>query len=226
MYVMTLHRSSIGKKIIMAVTGLIWVGFVLLHMYGNLKVFLGPEYFNAYAEGLRTLGAPIFGHTHLLYVARLVLTVALVLHVWSAYSLTQQAHHARPSNYIVRQKVQANRASLSMRWGGVVILIFLIYHLMHLTWGLPVAPGVFVQADAYHNLVNGFHFIPATILYLLGVTALSFHLYHGVFSAFQTLGLNNQNTETSIKGAALALSLVISIGFAVVPLSVVAGIVR
>ncbi len=226
MYVMTLHRSSIGKKIIMAATGLIWVGFVLLHMYGNLKVFLGPEYFNAYAEGLRTLGAPIFGHTHLLYVARLVLTVALVLHVWSAYSLTQQAHHARPTNYIVRQKVQANRASLTMRWGGIVILIFLIYHLMHLTWGLPVAPGVFVQADAYHNLVNGFHFIPATILYLLGVIALSFHLYHGVFSAFQTLGLNNQNTETPIKGAALALSLVISIGFAVVPLSVVAGIVR
>lgn len=226
MYVMTLHRSSIGKKIIMAITGLIWVGFVLLHMYGNLKAFLGADYFNAYAEGLRTIGAPIFGHTHLLYIARLVLTAALLLHIWSAYSLTQQAHHARPTNYVVRQKVQANRASLTMRWGGVVILVFLVYHLMHLTWGLPVAPGVFVQADAYHNLVNGFHFIPATILYLLGVTALGFHLYHGFFSAFQTLGLNNQNTETPIKAGALAFSLVVTIGFAVVPLSVVAGIIR
>jgi succinate dehydrogenase / fumarate reductase cytochrome b subunit len=226
MYVMTLHRSSIGKKIIMAVTGVIGLGYVLLHMYGNLKAFLGRDYFNAYAEGLRTLGAPIFGHAHLLYVARLILLVAVVLHIWSAYSLTQQAHHARPSNYMVNKKVQANYASLTMRWGGVVILIFLIYHLMHLTWGLPVAPGVFIPGDAYHNLVNGFQFLPATILYLLGVIALGFHLYHGTFSAFQTLGLNNQNTESPLKATALALSLVISIGFAAVPISVVLGIIR
>lgn len=225
MYVMTLHRSSIGKKVIMALTGVIGLGFVLLHMYGNLKAFLGPEYFNAYAEGLRTLGAPVFGHLHLLILTRIILISAVVLHIWSAYALTQQANQARPANYIVKKHVQASYASVTMRWGGVVILIFLIYHLMQLTWGVPVAPGGFTRGDAYHNLVTAFHFLPGTLLYLLGVTALGFHLYHGTFSACQTLGLNNQNTETPIKAAALALALVIAIGFAVVPIAVVVGII-
>src|SRR4051812_40649986 len=107
MYVMTLHRSSIGKKIIMAVTGVIGLGYVLLHMYGNLKVFLGATYFNEYAEGLRGLGAPIFGHLHLLILARIILITAVVLHIWSAYSLAQQAQHARPAKYAVQKRVQA-----------------------------------------------------------------------------------------------------------------------
>lgn len=226
MYVMTLHRSSIGKKIIMAVTGVIGLGFVLLHMYGNLKAFMGPEYFNAYAEGLRSLGAPVFSHLHLLILTRIILIAAVGLHIWAAYSLTQQAWHARPSNYMVKKNVQANYASVTMRYGGVVLVIFLLYHLMHLTWGMPVVPGGFTRGDAYGNLVNGFHFLPATILYLAGVTALGFHLYHGIFSACQTLGLNNDSTETPIRAASLAFALVIAVGFAAVPLAVVFGVIH
>jgi len=226
MYVMTLHRSSIGKKAIMAVTGLIWIGYVVVHMYGNLKAFLGAEYFNTYAEDLRGIGAPIFGHLHLLIIARTVLIAAILLHIWAAYTLYQQAQHARPTNYVVKKHVQAKYASLTMRYGGVALLIFLIYHLMHLTWGMPVAPGGFVRGEPYQNLVNGFQFLPATLLYLIGSIALGFHLYHGTWSMFQTLGLNNKNTETPIRALALGLGVLIPVGFALVPLSVVFGIIR
>src|ERR687885_290293 len=119
---LTLYRSSIGKKAIMAITGLIGIGFLFLHMYGNLKIFEGPEYFNDYAAGLRTLGAPVFGHTHLLWVARIVLLGAVLAHIWAAYSLTMQDWAGRPRGmrYALKKSVQATYASRTMRWGGVI----------------------------------------------------------------------------------------------------------
>jgi succinate dehydrogenase / fumarate reductase cytochrome b subunit len=225
MYVMTLHRTTIGKKFIMAVTGLIYVGYVLIHMYGNLKAFLGPAYFNEYAEGLRELGAPIFGHLHLLTIARIVLVVALVLHIWAAWSLTQQALRARPSRYIVRKSVQANAASLSMRWGGVALLLFIIYHLAHLTWGVPGVHSDFVRGDAYYNLVVGMRNPIAGAVYLAGVVALAFHLYHGVWSMFQTLGMSNEVTERPIRVLAVALALITPLGFAAVPVAIWVGMI-
>jgi succinate dehydrogenase / fumarate reductase cytochrome b subunit len=222
---MTLHRTTIGKKFIMAVTGLIYVGYVLLHMYGNLKAFLGPVYFNEYAEGLRELGAPIFGHLHLLTVARIVLVVALVLHVWAAWSLTQQALHARPGRYIVRKSVQANAGALSMRWGGVALLLFIIYHLAHLTWGVPGVHSDFVRGDAYYNLVVGMRNPISAVVYLAGLVALAFHLYHGVWSMFQTMGMSNEATERPIRALAIVLALIVPLGFAAVPVAVWAGVV-
>jgi succinate dehydrogenase / fumarate reductase cytochrome b subunit len=226
MYVMALPRTTIGKKIIMAVTGLVWLGFVLLHMYGNLKAFGGAAYFNEYAEGLRAVGAPIFGHLHLLTVARLVLVGSIVLHVWAAVTLTQQAQRARPRNYTLKKRVQANYASLTMRWGGAVLFLFIVYHLMHFTWGIRVAPGEFIHGDAYGNLVRGFQFWPVTVFYLVAVSALAFHTYHGGWSLFQTLGLNNENTEKPLRGLAFGLALLLGVGFAIVPVAVMIGVIR
>lgn len=209
----------------MAITGLIWVGYVFLHMYGNTKVFFGRDYFNAYAEGLRTLGAPIFGHLHLLIIARIVLVVSVVLHVWAALTLTRQAQVARPTGYKVVKRVKADYASLTMRYGGVAIFFFLLYHLAHLTWGAPGINSDFIRGDAYHNLVLGFQNPINVILYLIALVALGLHLYHGVWSMFQTLGLNSHEVTPAIRALAWFLALVVPIGFATVPIAVILGIV-
>lgn len=226
MAVMTLTRSTIGKKVIMAVTGLVWIGFLAFHMYGNLKVYQGAAYFDHYAESLRELGAPLFSHLHLLTVIRIVVTVSVLAHIWAAISLTKAARNARPQNYEAKRIVQANYASITMRYGGVVIALFLLYHLAHFTWGLiPIPPGGFVKGAAYANLVGGFQSIFNVAFYLLAVAALGMHLYHGSWSMFQTLGFNNQKYDSTLRGLALALGILIPVGFAIVPLSVLFGFV-
>jgi succinate dehydrogenase / fumarate reductase, cytochrome b subunit len=225
--VLNLYRSSIGKKVIMAVTGLIGIGYVVMHMYGNLKAFLGRDYFNTYAEGLRELGAPIFGHAHLLWIARLVLLAAVVLHVWAAWSLYQDAEQARSTKYAKHVKLQANSAALYMRVGGVVLLVFIIIHLMHITWGVPFVHPDFVWDDAYHNVVVGFQsyaYLPA-IFYLIAMIALGFHMYHGTWSMFQTLGLNNHNYTQPLRLLSLLLAIVVAGGFALVPLAIMLGLI-
>lgn len=218
--VLALPRTSIGKKAIMAVTGLFYIGFVLIHMYGNVKVFFGAQYFNEYAEGLRSFGAPLLGHLHFLYIMRFLLIAAIGLHIWAAVSLTRQAQSARQTKYSTVRRQEANYASLTMRWGGVAIFLFLIYHLAHFTWGIPVIHANFTPGDAYGNLVYGFQNPLNVLLYLVALTALGFHLYHGTWSMFQTFGLLNRDTTNSVRGLALILALLIPIGFAVVPLAV------
>lgn len=221
-----LYRSSIGKKAVMAVTGLIWIGYVVMHMYGNLKAFQGAESFNHYAEGLRELGAPVFGHLHLLTIARIVLIPTLILHVWAAYSLYQAARHARPKNYGTYRAVQANYPSLNMRLGGAVLVIFVLFHLAQLTWGVQGFHSDFVRGDAYHNLIGSFQFWPVTLLYLAGVVALGLHLFHGTWSMFQTLGLNNREWDGLFRGLAWILAIVVPVGFAAVPLAVQLGFLQ
>lgn len=223
--VLMLPRTTIGKKVIMAVTGLIWVGYVVVHMYGNLKLFMGQEYFNVYAEGLRTLGAPVFGHGHLLFIARIGLIGSLLLHVWAAVALTARARAARPRGYELKKSVQATFASLYMRWGGVAILFFILYHLAHLTWGVPGLSSSFVRGDPYSNVVNSFASGPAIFLYYIALLALGLHLYHGVWSMFQTLGLNNKAYSPLIRIVALLLAIVVPVGFAIPPLAVLLGYV-
>jgi succinate dehydrogenase / fumarate reductase cytochrome b subunit len=223
MAVMTLTRSTIGKKAIMAVTGLIWIGFLAFHMYGNLKVFQGPVYFNEYAESLRALGAPLFSHLHLLTVLRVIVTAAVLLHIWAALTLTNTARSARPQGYQMKRRVQASYASITMRYGGVAIGLFLLYHLAHFTW--LALPGGYVKGDAYGNLVLGFQNIFNVIFYLVAVSALGMHLYHGTWSMFQTLGFNNQKYDSTLRGIALGLGILLPVGFAIVPLSVLFGFV-
>ncbi len=225
--VLALHRSTIGKKVIMAVTGVIWIGFVTFHMYGNLKVFGGPAYFNEYAEGLREFGSPIFGHSHLLWVARLALIGSIVLHVWSAYSLNNRNLATRTTKYIKHTKLRDNAATKTMIYGGTAILLFIIFHLMHFTWGIPGIHPDFVWDDAYHNLVVGFQsygYVPA-ILYIIAMVFLALHLYHGTWSMFQTLGLNNKTYTQAIRALAWAISIIVPVGFIIVPLAVMFGIV-
>jgi succinate dehydrogenase / fumarate reductase cytochrome b subunit len=231
---LTLYRSSIGKKAIMAVTGLIGVGFLFFHMYGNLKIFEGPEYFNEYAAGLRSLGSPIFGYTHLLWVARIVLLGAVLAHVWAAYALTRQDWAGRPRGmqYARKKAVQASYASRTMRWGGVILALFIIFHLMHFTLGLVgYGAGEYQheangQFYAYQNVVNGFRFWPATIFYVIAMLVLGLHIYHGFWSMFQTLGLNSNRTNTILRALAVAVALVLVVGFVSVPLAVMFGIVQ
>ncbi|MCC6168155.1 MAG: succinate dehydrogenase cytochrome b subunit [Caldilineaceae bacterium] len=218
-----LYRSSIGKKVVMAVTGLIWIGYVVLHMYGNLKAFQGAEYFNHYAEGLRDIGTPVFGHLHLLTIARLILIPALLLHIWSAYSLYLAARAARPVRYDKWRAVQANYAALSIRWGGVALLIFILFHLAQLTWGIRGFHTDFVRGDAYHNLIGAFQFWPVTLLYLVGVVALGLHLYHGTWSMFRTLGGGTGEWDGAARALAWLLAIVVPVGFAAVPLAVQFG---
>ena len=225
---LTLYRTTIGRKIIMAVTGLVGIGFVLGHMYGNLKIFIGPEYFQEYAEGLRALGAPVFGHTHVLWIMRLVLLACVILHVWAAYTLYQDSNHARSTNYAQHKTLQATFASLYIRVGGTIILIFLIFHLAQFTWGTPGISPDFVSGEVYNNVVLGFQsyfYLPA-IFYLIVMVILGFHIYHGAWSMFQTLGLNNKNYTHALRTLSLALAIIIAGGFSVVPLAVIFGILQ
>ncbi|HNP71143.1 MAG TPA: succinate dehydrogenase cytochrome b subunit [Kouleothrix sp.] len=231
---LTLYRSSIGKKAIMAVSGLIGVGFLVVHMYGNLKIFLGPEYFNEYAAGLRTLGGPIFGHTHLLWIARVVLLAAVAAHIWSAYELTRQDLGGRPraNRYGQKKSIAATYAARTMRWGGVILFLFIVFHLMHFTLGLVGYSAGQFQAEsngqfhAYENVIAGFSFWPATLFYIVAMLCLGMHLYHGFWSAFQTLGLNSYKTNFALRGLALLVALALTVGFVAVPIAVLFGIVR
>ena len=231
---LTLYRSSIGKKAIMAVTGLIGIGFLFLHMYGNLKIFEGEAYFNEYAAGLRSIGAPVFGHTHLLWVARLVLLGAVLAHIWAAYSLTRQDWAGRPRGmrYAQKRSVQATYASRTMRWGGVILFLFIVFHIMHFTLGLVgYGAGEYQheaggQFFAYQNVINGFRFWPATIFYILAMLALGLHIYHGFWSMFQTLGLNSNRTNTLLRALSIGVAVVLTVGFVIVPLAAMFGIVQ
>lgn len=195
MQAVALYCTSIGKKALMVLTGLIWIGYVVMHMYGNTKAFLGSEHFNEYAESLRYLGVPVFGHLHLLTIARAVLLASIAVHIWAAWSLYVMAREALSSSYASRRVVQANYAGSTMRYGAVVIVLFIIFHLAYLTWGIsPVHPD-YIRGDAYHNLVVGFRSLPVVILYLIVLAALGLHLYHGTWSMFQTLGLNDSNWD-------------------------------
>ena len=222
----TPHLSTIAKKVIMALTGLVWIGFVFFHMYGNLKVFNGAEYFNHYAEALRSLGAPVFSHLHLLTLLRIVVVISLILHVWAAYSLTRQAQKARSTKYEVKRTVAANYASITMRYGGTVILLFILFHLADLTWGVEALSPDFDRLDPYMNVISSFQNPLVVLFYLLALTALGFHLYHGTWSMLQTLGILSQKYDKVVRICGLLLALVITLGFAIVPLAVLFGVLQ
>lgn len=221
----TLWRTTIGLKITMALSGIVWVGFVIGHMLGNLKVYQGAEAFNHYAEGLRVFGDPFLGHGQALWVARIVLIVALALHVWSAWRLARRSRAAREVGYRKREAIEFSRASRTMRWGGVAVLAFLVYHILHLTLGT-VHPD-FVPGDAYHNFVAGFQSLPVAGVYGVAMIALGLHLYHGVWSAFQTLGAGDgeQHEQGWHRGLAGVVALVVALGNLSFPVAVLTGIV-
>lgn len=223
MQVAVLPRSSIGKKALMAVTGAVWIGYLLLHMWGNFHIFQGAEAFNHYAEFLRTVGEPVFSYAQVLWLIRIIIVASLAAHMWSAWDLYRMAQHARSTNYAVKRVVQANYASRFMRIGGVVIILFVIFHLAHYTWGWVTE---FDPADPYRNVVVGFSNPVIVLFYLLALASLGLHLFHGVWSMFQTLGLNSRRFDGFFRGLAVFTALVVPIGFATVPLAVLFGILK
>jgi succinate dehydrogenase / fumarate reductase cytochrome b subunit len=215
--------SSIAKKAIMAVTGLLLFGWIVGHMTGNLKVFQGAEKFNAYAEFLREMGAPLFPESGVLWLVRGALTLALVLHVWSATSLTLINRRARDKDYETRKGVQLDYAARTMRWSGYLIAFYIIYHLMHLTWGN--VHHDFVAGNPYANLVSGFQVLPVALIYIAANLLLGMHLYHGLWSMFQSLGLNHPTYNLWRRYFAVTFAVVVSLGFISVPVAVLTGLV-
>ncbi len=211
--------STIGRKVIMAVTGAILFGFVLVHMVGNLQVYLGPEALNHYGVFLREML-----HGAGLWVARAVLLTAVVLHIWSATSLTLTSRRARPEGYRLEKWKESTYASRTMRWGGVILLLFIIYHLLHLTTG--TLHQSFIEGDVYHNFVAGFRVVPVSLFYIFAMLALGLHLRHGVWSMFQTLGVSHPRYIRMAHIGAWIFAAIIVIGNISFPLAVLAGIVR
>jgi len=206
--------SSIGKKVVMAVTGLALFGFVVAHMLGNLQVYLGSEVLNAYAKGLQDLG-PI------LWLLRIGLLVAVALHIWSAYSLTMMNRAARPEGYREKEHRESTYASRTMRWSGVFLALFIVYHLMHMTWGN--AHPDFIHGDVYHNFIVGFRPVLVSLVYIVAMLALGLHLYHGVWSLLQTLGLSHPRYNHLRHAFATLITAVVVIGNISMPVAVLAG---
>ncbi|NNJ10693.1 succinate dehydrogenase cytochrome b subunit [Chloroflexales bacterium ZM16-3] len=236
--VLTLYRSSIGKKVIMAVTGVVLVGFLIVHMYGNTKMFYGPQVFNDYAAGLRDLGHPIFGHEHLLWVMRVLLLASVVGHIWSATVLTMQSQksaYARGVTKVKRYEKKQRRtgyAAYTMRFGGVVIFLFIIFHLLNFTFGVAgYSAGEYIGEqggvyNAYNNVVRGFSHPLVSGFYILAMLALGLHLFHGVWSAFQTLGLNNEKYTGTWRAVAMLVTAIIILPNIFFPIAVMSGIVH
>ena len=221
--VVRLYKSTIGKKIMMAVTGVILVGYVLGHMIGNLKVFQGAEKIDAYAMFLREMGGPMLGHNQALWLVRGGLLLAFVIHVVAALQLTRTSQLARPERYGRRLDREASTyASRTMRYGGFFLLVFVIFHLLHLTFGT-VHPD-FEHGAIYHNLQVAFQSSLTAGVYIIAMIALGFHLFHGIWSGFQTLGLNHPRYNRYRRPLAVGLGIVIAVGFIAVPVSFFTGI--
>ena len=212
-------RSSIGRKVVMAATGVILVVFVIGHMLGNLQVYLGPEAMNNYAVFLRQVL-----HGTGLWIARVTLLAAVILHIWAATSLTLTSRRARAIGYRNQQWKESTYASRTMRWGGVIILLFVIYHILHMTTGT-VHP-TFIEGDVYHNFIAGFRRVPVSLFYIFAMIALALHLRHGVWSMFQTLGVSHPRYLHWARVLAWAVAIVVFVGNVSFPLAVLAGMVK
>src|ERR1700709_1711886 len=231
-----LYRSAVGKKAVMAVTGILLFGFVVVHLIGNLKLYEpglyqapgengpGVHYLNAYGVFLPHLAAPALPAYGALWIARAVLLAAVLLHMWAAWQLTLMSRAARPQGYAVRPKIHTTYASRTLRWGGVIILLFVIYHLLDLTLGV-VNPG-FVEGDVYRNVVASFSRWYVSLFYILAQGGLGFHLYHGLWSLFQSLGWNQPRFNRWRNGFAHAFAWIITIGNISFPLAVLTALVR
>lgn len=209
----------------MAASGLLFIAFVLMHMYGNLKAFGGHDTYNAYAEHLRTFGEPILPREGLLWILRVALIAALVLHVYSAFALWHRSAKARTTKYVMKKNLASSLSSRTMRWGGVTILLFVVWHLINFTIGKVNVSGGSTN-DPYNLLVDSFNSWWLTVIYLVAMLALGMHLQHGVWSAAQTLGLtNNARARRNAKSLGWILAVVIAGGFSLVPIFVLAGVI-
>jgi succinate dehydrogenase / fumarate reductase cytochrome b subunit len=214
-----LWDTTVGKQAIMALTGLILFGFIIGHLIGNLQIFESPEKTNRYAAFLRSI--PSF-----LWVARITLLISVVLHVWSSWQLWLLQRTARPIAYIKKVNAHSSYASRTMTWSGPIILAFVIFHLLHLTFGTVHPGGPFVAHNVYNNVVTGFQVWPVSLFYIIAMIMLCYHLYHGLWSMFQSLGFSHPVYTPWIKWSAKFFAILIAAGNISIPVAVLAGFLK
>jgi succinate dehydrogenase / fumarate reductase, cytochrome b subunit len=223
-FLLDLYSTAVGKKYVMAITGIIGIGFIISHMIGNLKMYLGADEINHYGEFLRELLVPLVPHGYALWGLRLLLIGAILLHLHAAYSLTMINKHARPVKYqSPRDYVAANFASRTMRYTGIIVLLFIVWHLFDLTWG--TANPDFVHGEVYNNVDSSLSRIPVAILYIVANIALGTHLFHGIWSLFQSMGWSNPRFNKWRRQAALGIATLVVVGNVSFPIAVLTGVV-
>jgi len=213
------YASMVGKKVVMGVTGLIGIGFVILHSLGNLLVFRGPAAINSYSHFLKSTG-------ELLWALRIVLIVAVILHVIAAVQLTLQNRAARPIGYNRQESQVATIASRTMLWGGVFLLVFIVLHILHFTTGTIKPAGVFTPEDVYANVVVSFRIWWVALFYVLAMVALGLHLFHGAWSSVRSIGVSPPSPQPLHKRISVVIAIIVWAAFTAVPVAVFAGIVR
>jgi succinate dehydrogenase / fumarate reductase cytochrome b subunit len=225
---LSLWDSTIGKKFVMAITGIILFGYVVLHLWGNLKIFDGAKTINNWGVFLRVFGDPVFANSQVLWIIRVFLGICLLLHIVAAYQLTRRDWASRPVGYAKWKSQESTYASRTMRWGGIFILLFIIYHVLDLTTGTlhPSNYAAFQEGQIYSNVVGDFRNWFIALIYVLAVSVLGLHLYHGIWSFFQTLGLNNSRSNRLWRNLATIVAIVLTIGNIAIPVSVLTGIIK
>jgi succinate dehydrogenase / fumarate reductase cytochrome b subunit len=217
----TFLESTIGRKIAMAASGVVLFGFVVGHMFGNLQIYLGPAALDAYGEALRHLL-----HGAGLWMVRAVLLAAVLTHIAAAWSLTRTNWSARPVGYRAIRRRETTYAARTMIWSGPILALFVVFHLLHFTFG-SVTPGFrFEPGHVYHNVVGGFSFWPVSLFYILAMLALGLHMYHGVWSMTQTFGLSHPRYERLRRAFAAGVTGLVIAGNISIPLAVLSGLVR
>ncbi|HCB34038.1 MAG TPA: succinate dehydrogenase [Acidimicrobiaceae bacterium] len=216
---LSVYQSSVGRKWVMALTGIGLLGFVLAHMIGNLHLYEGPSRMYEYAESLRDLGGGLVGRSLVLWVLRVGLVVMFALHLHSAYTLADRSRRAADGSGIAGNKryasrrdyIAANYASRTMRWTGPIVGLYVLFHLADLTWGWWLGPD-YVRGDPYHNVVESLSNLPVAIVYVVANVALAVHIFHGAWSMFQSLGINNPRYNGLRRNLATALAAVVLVG--------------
>jgi succinate dehydrogenase / fumarate reductase cytochrome b subunit len=221
---LSLYQSAVGKKWVMALTGIALLGYILVHMIGNLHLYEGPRQINEYGEALRDLGGHLLPRTFALWLLRIGLAGAFVLHIHSAYGLTRMNLTANEKYASKRDYVAADWASRSMRWTGVIILLYLFFHLADLTWGWWLGDD-YVRGDVYHNVTESLSSLPVAIIYIVANIALAIHIYHGAWSIFQSLGINNPFINKARRPFAAGFATLILVGNLSFPIAVQTGLI-
>jgi len=209
----------VGKKVVMGVTGIIGIAFVILHSLGNLLIFQGSTALNAYSHFLKS-------SAELLWALRVTLIVAVILHVIAAAQLTRQSRAARPTGYVKRESQVATVASRTMRWGGVLLLIFIVFHILHFTTGTIRPTGAFSHEDVYSNVVGSFRIWWVALFYVVAMIALGFHLFHGAWSSIRSIGVSQPSPRPLHRRLSLLIAILVWAAFTSVPVAVFTGLVR
>lgn len=224
-WLLDIYGSAVGKKYAMAITGLIMMGYVVAHMVGNLKLYAGAASIDGYAEWLRDFGYPALPHEGFLWLFRTVLLAALLIHLHASWALTRMNRNARPEAYrSKRDYVTASFAARTMRWTGIIVLLFILFHLADMTFGV-ANTAQFEHGEVYGNMVASFSRWPVSVFYIVANVALGYHLFHGAWSLFQSLGINNRRFNHWRRYFAVAFATVVVLGNISFPLAVLAGVV-